>query len=191
MKNLETVVRERNKAYYLLETGEDGERPGVIVHSAIGRLLFHSIKYVLSKMLMKELIFIYCTEGLPLYHRKTEHVVQKAANKWWKSNFVHHYNYDECRKFLQLYREKLFKQNRRHRRSDHSCCAYLLNLIHLFERKMRILFCYYCIRLNSRYGRGVLKRFKKIDMASFKEQYPGVKLRKNDQRPDDTINFHS
>ncbi|KAK7579811.1 hypothetical protein V9T40_000440 [Parthenolecanium corni] len=134
MKNLETVVRERNKAYYLLETGEDGERPGVIVHSAI---------------------------GLPLYHRKTEHVVQKAANKWWKSNFVHHYNYDECRKFLQLYREKLFKENRRHR------------------------------RLNSRYGRGVLKRFKKIDMASFKEQYPGVKLGKNDQRPDDTINFHS
>lgn len=27
MKNLETVVRERNRAYYLLETGEDGERP--------------------------------------------------------------------------------------------------------------------------------------------------------------------
>lgn len=125
MKNLETVVRERNKAYYLLETGEDGERPGVIVHSAIGRLLFHSIKYVLSKMLMKELIFIYCNEGLPLYHRKTEHVVQKAANKWWKSNFVHHYNYDECRKFLQLYREKLFKENRRHRRSDHSCCIFV------------------------------------------------------------------
>lgn len=39
MKNLETVVRERNKAYYLLETGEDGERPGVIVHSAIGEQL--------------------------------------------------------------------------------------------------------------------------------------------------------
>lgn len=42
MKNLETVVRERNKAYYLLETGEDGERPGVIIHTPIGRQLFDS-----------------------------------------------------------------------------------------------------------------------------------------------------
>jgi len=28
MKNLESVVRERNRAYFLLETGETGERPG-------------------------------------------------------------------------------------------------------------------------------------------------------------------
>lgn len=27
MENLETVVRERNKAYWLLEVGETGERP--------------------------------------------------------------------------------------------------------------------------------------------------------------------
>lgn len=27
MENIETVVRERNKAYHLLETGQDGERP--------------------------------------------------------------------------------------------------------------------------------------------------------------------
>lgn len=27
MDNLETVVRERNKAYHMLETGRDGERP--------------------------------------------------------------------------------------------------------------------------------------------------------------------
>lgn len=27
MKNLETVVRERNRAYYQLEMGETGERP--------------------------------------------------------------------------------------------------------------------------------------------------------------------
>ncbi len=37
MKNLETVVRERNKAYYLLETGQDGERPGVMIRNAIGK----------------------------------------------------------------------------------------------------------------------------------------------------------
>lgn len=36
MNNLQTVVRERNKAYFLLEIGEDGERPGAMIHSAIG-----------------------------------------------------------------------------------------------------------------------------------------------------------
>lgn len=30
MNNIETVVRERNKAYHLLETGRDGERPARI-----------------------------------------------------------------------------------------------------------------------------------------------------------------
>lgn len=30
MKNIETVVRERNKAYHMLETGRDGERPARI-----------------------------------------------------------------------------------------------------------------------------------------------------------------
>lgn len=36
MANLEEVVRERNKAYHLLETGEDGERPGKLVVNELG-----------------------------------------------------------------------------------------------------------------------------------------------------------
>lgn len=36
MSNLETVVRERNRAYHLLETGEDGERPYEMVVNKIG-----------------------------------------------------------------------------------------------------------------------------------------------------------
>lgn len=36
MKNLEDVVKERNRAYWLLETGEDGERPGAVVTDEIG-----------------------------------------------------------------------------------------------------------------------------------------------------------
>lgn len=36
MKNLETVVRERNKAYHQLETGETGERPTAVVTSPLG-----------------------------------------------------------------------------------------------------------------------------------------------------------
>lgn len=36
MENLECVVRERNKAYHLLETGETGERPGKLVTNSLG-----------------------------------------------------------------------------------------------------------------------------------------------------------
>lgn len=36
MKNIETVVRERNKAYHLLETGKDGERPGRVAANILG-----------------------------------------------------------------------------------------------------------------------------------------------------------
>lgn len=36
MKNLETVVRERNRAYHLLETGETGERPGAEEENFLG-----------------------------------------------------------------------------------------------------------------------------------------------------------
>ena len=36
MENLEAVVKERNKAYNLLEIGETGERPAKIVRNAIG-----------------------------------------------------------------------------------------------------------------------------------------------------------
>lgn len=36
MENLETVVRERNKAYHELETGETGERPGKLETSPFG-----------------------------------------------------------------------------------------------------------------------------------------------------------
>lgn len=36
MENLENVVRERNKAYHLLETGETGERPGKMETNILG-----------------------------------------------------------------------------------------------------------------------------------------------------------
>lgn len=36
MVNLEDVVRERNKAYWLLETGQTGERPGKVVYNQLG-----------------------------------------------------------------------------------------------------------------------------------------------------------
>lgn len=36
MENLENVVRERNQAYYMLETGEHGERPSKMTTSPLG-----------------------------------------------------------------------------------------------------------------------------------------------------------
>lgn len=41
MENLETVVRERNTAYHMLETGAKGERPGRLVHNQIGMQFFY------------------------------------------------------------------------------------------------------------------------------------------------------
>ena len=40
MKNLETVVRERNEAYYKLETGESGEQPSVYVFNCFGMQIY-------------------------------------------------------------------------------------------------------------------------------------------------------
>lgn len=36
MNNLETVVRERNRAYFELETGHNGERRGKVIKNALG-----------------------------------------------------------------------------------------------------------------------------------------------------------
>lgn len=41
MNNIETVVRERNRAYYKLEVGTDGERPGRVEPSRIGMRYFY------------------------------------------------------------------------------------------------------------------------------------------------------
>jgi large subunit ribosomal protein L47 len=41
MKNLEDVVRERNEAFYFLETGETGEQPAKYVYNALGINIFY------------------------------------------------------------------------------------------------------------------------------------------------------
>lgn len=41
MNNLESVVRERNRAYHLLETGETGERPGKVTYNCLGIKFVH------------------------------------------------------------------------------------------------------------------------------------------------------
>lgn len=55
MNNLETVVRERNKAYYDLEVGEIGERPGQLVTSILGKY-FQTFMYSVYNVIY----IIYC-----------------------------------------------------------------------------------------------------------------------------------
>lgn len=54
MNNLETVVRERNEAYYKLEVGESAERPGQLVTNLLGKLLLFR-KYLIMTSNLKKL----------------------------------------------------------------------------------------------------------------------------------------
>jgi len=47
MNNLETVVRERNEAYFKLETGQTGERPVCMRKGAVGKKI--TIKFLCTK----------------------------------------------------------------------------------------------------------------------------------------------
>ncbi|XP_002072878.4 39S ribosomal protein L47, mitochondrial [Drosophila willistoni] len=86
MENLETVVRERNKAYHLLETGETGERPRREVTNAF---------------------------GLRGYYKSCEHVLPAFMNtKWIKSRQLTHGG-RAVHKFLLKYREKLYNAKRK------------------------------------------------------------------------------
>ncbi|CAH1394473.1 unnamed protein product [Nezara viridula] len=91
MFNLEDVVRERNKAYWLLETGQTGERPGKVVNNQL---------------------------GLRYFYKMNEHIIPKASNnKWWK-NRKFGFNNKECDRFLSFYREKIFLEKRKARNRD-------------------------------------------------------------------------
>lgn len=86
MENLETVVRERNRAYHLLETGETGERPQKQMHNAFG---------------------LRCT------YKSCEHVLPPFMNtKWIKSRNLG-YGGRAVHKFLLKYREKLYNVKRK------------------------------------------------------------------------------
>ncbi|XP_022899910.2 large ribosomal subunit protein uL29m [Onthophagus taurus] len=88
MENVETVVKERNKAYHLLETGETGERPG---------------EY-------KAGVF-----GLNYYYKKREYVIPKFMNVKWKKTHVFRCNKKDVNEFLLKYNEKKFLERRRAR----------------------------------------------------------------------------
>lgn len=84
MENIETVVRERNRAYHQLETGKDGERPGEVVYNAL---------------------------GLTWWYKNDEHFVPKHLNTKWTRRFG--FDHNEVREFKKLYREKKWNEKRK------------------------------------------------------------------------------
>lgn len=91
MENLEAVVRERNRAYHELETGETGERPGKLVTNQL---------------------------GLKFYYRMFEHVIPKYANRKWNETHKFHYRGTAVHKFLRLYRERLYNVKRKQKNRE-------------------------------------------------------------------------
>ncbi|CAB3365817.1 Hypothetical predicted protein [Cloeon dipterum] len=80
MENLETVVRERNRAYFELETTEPAERPG--------------------KLEMNQI-------GMRYFYKHSEHLIPKVMNRKWREKVVHGYEGNAVKKFLRLKAEKL------------------------------------------------------------------------------------
>ncbi|XP_059052498.1 large ribosomal subunit protein uL29m [Achroia grisella] len=101
MKNIETVVRERNIAYYTLETGETGERP---VEQVVNRF------------------------GLKENYEKSEYIIPKFMNKKWVRPYLEHglINSLAVKKFYRLYKEKLHNETRKARNRDYNHVQQLL-----------------------------------------------------------------
>lgn len=101
MNNIETVIRERNVAYYKLETGETGERP---------------TEEVISKI------------GLPETYEKREYYIPRFMNTRWVRPYLEngYISSRAVKKFLQLYTEKQRNEKRKARNRDFSHVQQLL-----------------------------------------------------------------
>ncbi|KOC68878.1 39S ribosomal protein L47, mitochondrial [Habropoda laboriosa] len=86
MSNLESVVRERNRAYHLLETGTTGERPTQLKYNQLG------LRYL---------------------YRLRQHIIPKYKNTLWHKTHKFSFGGYAVRKFLRLYREKLWNGKRK------------------------------------------------------------------------------
>lgn len=101
MDNIEKVVRERNVAYYQLETGETGERP---------------VEEVVSPV------------GLQVNYQKHEHYMPRFMNSKWvapylENGYISSYS---VKRFLRLYREKQHNEERKARNRDFNHVQQLL-----------------------------------------------------------------
>ncbi|CAG9784919.1 unnamed protein product [Diatraea saccharalis] len=101
MENIEKVVRERNIAYYKLETGETGERPVEDVVNLI---------------------------GLQEKYEKKEYAIPRFLNSRWVKPYLEngYTNSYAIKKFLRLYKEKQYNEKRKARNRDYNHVQQLL-----------------------------------------------------------------
>ncbi|CAH0407867.1 unnamed protein product [Chilo suppressalis] len=101
MDNIEKVVRERNIAYYKLETGETGERP---VEDVINLI------------------------GLPEKYEKKEYAIPRFMNSRWVKPYLEngYINSVAVKKFLRLYKEKQYNEKRKAKNRDYNHVQQLL-----------------------------------------------------------------
>ncbi|XP_053970314.1 39S ribosomal protein L47, mitochondrial [Hylaeus volcanicus] len=101
MSNVESVVRERNQAYYKLETGTTGERPAQMSYNAL---------------------------GLRYFYRMSQYSVPKYMNTRWHKRYMFGYGGYAVQKFLRLYREKLYNIKRRQRNRETNRVGVLMRM---------------------------------------------------------------
>ncbi|XP_076162966.1 mitochondrial ribosomal protein L47 [Ptiloglossa arizonensis] len=121
MENLESVVRERNQAYFQLETGTTGERPTKFVFDAF---------------------------GLRRFYKMIQYPVPQFMNRKWYKTHKFGYGGYAVRKFLRLYREKLWNEKRKTQN-----------------------------RANNRVA-ALMRMFPNLDLEATKEQYPEANIEK-------------
>lgn len=107
MRNVEEVVRERNRAYHALETGESGERKMTIS--------FHGL-------------------GLKRNYKLREHVIPERMNRNWNETLRNSCSYKEAKDFVRLHREKQTKLQQRHVRIQ---TKHVLELLERFPETTR------------------------------------------------------
>ncbi|RZC43254.1 39S ribosomal protein L47, mitochondrial, partial [Asbolus verrucosus] len=100
MENLEAVVRERSKAYHMLETGETGERPGKLKSGPL---------------------------GINFYYKMSQYPVPRFMNKEHRENYEDYYPNRDTEAFLLKYREKLYLSKRKQQKRNFNHVIGLLN----------------------------------------------------------------
>lgn len=108
MENLESVVRERNRAYFELETGENGERPTGEATNCFGKLMLNKIKNKKFFVTLNLFLLLFIL-GLSYTYKMREHAIEKRFNKKFLEDEKLHNktnDYKFINDFLNRLREK-------------------------------------------------------------------------------------
>lgn len=89
MMNLESIVKERNEAYYMLETGETSLRSRYKIRNAL---------------------------GLTVWRKTKEYIIPKFMNTKWRDNEYIGFEGSAVKKFLKHYREQRYLEKLKQKR---------------------------------------------------------------------------